>query len=219
MITERDIGKSLPQIWTGEPARGFSASLFDDLELLDDFNRANEDPLSKSNAWDTRVNLGGAVTLEVSSNVCAQLDSPSTGRSVWAAGFDQDQAACITVPTLPVDSDDALEISLRVATTGSGAVDSGYAFRVFPAAASNQFECLPLPVTTPLFQATQAFSAGDKFGASAVGSLLTMWYGTGGAWTCVAAIRDETYVRAGKIGLGIRDTEGRLDDFRAGSLT
>jgi hypothetical protein len=113
MITERGIGKSLAEIHSGKPARAFSAALFTDLTLRDDFNRSNEDPLSKSGEWITSTVAGATVTLEVSSNQCAQLDATTTGYSAWATPFGANQAAAITILTLPADADDFISIHLR----------------------------------------------------------------------------------------------------------
>jgi hypothetical protein len=87
-------------------------------------------------------------------------------------------------------------------------------FWVVPAAASNQFN---IDVEAATVAATRAFSAGDKLGAMVVGTWASIWHGVSGVWTCVLSTTATT-TRAGAVVLGIRDQEGRIDDFRAGTL-
>lgn len=203
------------------PPHAFSANCFDDLPLLDDFNRANEDPLSGSNSWDTRGIFGASVTMEISTNQLTQLDTAATAHSAYAASFGRDQAACVTVATIPADADDQVSIYLRMTNTGTGSADTAYRFNVVPAAASNQFTIETFiggAVGSNLATVTRSFSDGDKLGARALGRYLSLWHFTSSVWTCVAWVKDETYLRGGRIGVGQRDTEAKLDDFRAGDL-
>jgi RHS repeat-associated protein len=60
------------------------------------------------------------------------------------------------------------------------------------------------------------WSAGDKLGFRAVGSTLTAYHYTGGAWSSVASRTDSTYA-SGYIGLESYSTSWTLDDFGGGA--
>lgn len=211
--TQPDIPKSI-----------FSASLFDNLPLLDDFNRANEDPLSQSGDWNIEASrfLGATQTLEITSNQAAQLDVTSTGRSIRRVPLGSAQAASVTIATLPVDSDDAVSIFLRAVITGDGNTFSrGYELAVFPPSGSNEFRIQRWsdPSTqTIVAQESRSISAGDKIGFLCYDRFLEGWHFNGTSWTNVVRGSDSTFIGSGCLGLGIRDNEARLADFRGGEL-
>lgn len=218
MITKRDIGKSLAQIHSGKPARAFSASLFDDLTLLDDFNRANEDPLSKSGAWSS---LMATTTMEITSNQAAQLDVATTGFSAWFTPFAADQACAITIATLPVDTDDFVFLGVRTAIGPTSGNSTGYGARFYPAAASSQFQLVTFTSGTfaNLGTANGTISAGDSVGLAVIGDRLEAWHKpSAGAWTPILGVTDETFRQPGCVAFGVRDNEARLDNFYGGSL-
>jgi hypothetical protein len=64
-----------------------------------------------------------------------------------------------------------------------------------------------------------SFSAGDKIGISCVGSTITAYKYTSGAWASLGARTDSTYSSAGYIGLEIQDTTYRCDDFGGGTVS
>ena len=62
------------------------------------------------------------------------------------------------------------------------------------------------------------YAAGDKVGASMIGTTITTYVYTGGTWNQVDTFSDATYA-SGKIGLSsLGATPGRQDDFGGGTV-
>lgn len=185
------------------------------LGLLDQFNRANEIPLSGGGNWRRIQNGLGALNLV--SNVVAGTTG-TTNAMAWIGNgpIPGDAESYYTIATLPA-SGDALNCYLRlaqldvtqniatgytaywVATTGDVGIR-----RVF----NNTFALLASGVTV-------APAVGNRFGFTVSGSTFTLWIDTGSGWTSVLTATDATYTR-GYVGVGMRGTNARIDDFGGG---
>lgn len=65
----------------------------------------------------------------------------------------------------------------------------------------------------------QELAAGDRLLLRAQGSRLEAWRHDGSAWMRVGQVSDSTYESAGFVGVGIRGTTGRVDDFGGPQFT
>ena len=65
---------------------------------------------------------------------------------------------------------------------------------------------------------SQELAAGDTVLLRAKGSVLEAWRHDGSAWSRLGSVVDTTYPASGFVGVGLRGTTGRLDDFGARAL-
>ena len=182
---------------------------------LDDFNRPNEDPLSDSGKW---AGLWNDDHLKVVSNqvACTTIYTCQMRRS--AVLYEIDQEAWVTIETKP-DNFKSARLYVRI----QSGVFSGYALRYQVAAGVDQV-MLEL-VTNGAYATLQTFNQevlmGDKLRLRAVGSTIEAWrYDNNvGLWTKLGEVSDSTYSLDGYVGLGLRGTGGRLDDFGGGDAS
>jgi hypothetical protein len=186
---------------------------------LDNFDRANEDPLSNGGAW------GGALfnsdqTLEVASNVAGGLDS-TFSNSYYATSFGPDCECWCDIPTIGASS--SVFLYLRVAGQGGTNTVDGYEVELNNSANTIALSRLDNEVGTQL-GATTSFSPanGDSVGISAIGSTIEMWYIDAsvapGTWVSGGQRTDATYGAAGKIGVMLATTSDRIDNFGGGTV-
>lgn len=73
--------------------------------------------------------------------------------------------------------------------------------------------------TTDLHTYSQAFSAGDSFGMSCVGSTISTYYKpAAGAWTLLGTVTDATYSNAGYVSVDAYASLNAVDDFGGGTI-
>ena len=72
---------------------------------------------------------------------------------------------------------------------------------------------------TALATGNQDIAAGDTLLFRANGSTLEGWRHDGSSWSLIVTTTDGTYTGAGYVGIGLRGTTGRLDDFGARTTT
>jgi Fibronectin type III domain len=180
---------------------------------LDDFNRANENPLSDGGRWLNGISSSSEKGLVVSSNqvACTITTTATAWRSVGAYGPDSE--AWVTIATLP-GVGNAVRVYARLQAPGSAAVD-GYMVRFQQQSGTDQvfIDRLDNAAVTTLASFNQEFAAGDRLRISVVGSTVQAWRYSGGSWTKLGEVSDSTYPAAGYIGVGLRGTTGRLDDY------
>lgn len=182
--------------------------------LLDDFNRADANPLNGS--WTNKV-LSANGNLKIVGN---QLTGSVVGVcSAWYTGFTPaaDCEAYITFTTQV--SGDVMGVYARLKDLG-GTVADGYFLQLAPGS----------PDTTTLFRldngsATSLTSTtsvnwvnGDKGGIQCLGSEISAWRHDGVSWTQVLTANDQTYPAAGPFGVRGNDVSQRMDDFFGGSI-
>lgn len=183
--------------------------------LLDDFNRANENPLAAP--W-SKVDAGG---LELLTNQVARTTT-GLSRGAEQAGFGSDLECYVTIATKPT-ANAGNQIGVGAHFSSEGSTWNGYTVTVEPRSgvpdsirvAYTTAGNLGSDITRPkLAYQYVAISAGDLIGLKTVGSVLECWLKTGGVWRMFAAIDDAT-ARNGKLGMILGDTgsSGRLDDF------
>lgn len=188
--------------------------------ILDNFNRAAEDPLSDGGKWSNPL-LSGQGSLEVTSaNQCAELDVNNGSAYRSNQTYGPDTEAFITASTVGANDEDA-SLYLRIRQVGAGTMDA-YVLSAAKLAGTDEwtFSRVDNEVFTVLGAViTQEYSNGDSIGYEAIGSTLTAYYlPSGGSWSALGNRTDGTYPDAGFIGLEIRLSTFRFDDFGGGTV-
>ena len=71
---------------------------------------------------------------------------------------------------------------------------------------------------TTLLAIPQEMSPGDTIMLRVKGTTLEAWRNNGSTWSRLGFVHDSTYSAAGYVGVGLRGTTGRLDDFAARTI-
>jgi hypothetical protein len=189
------------------------------LPTLDDFNRSDENPLSDAGRWSNGVTGSGETGLLVSSNTlaCSRTTTCTGWRSNLQYGPDVESWARIT--TLP-GAANAVRLYARLQSPGSTAVD-GYMLLFSQASGTDQIALYRITngALIALRTISQEVAAGDTLLLRAQGPSLEAWRHDGSAWTRLIDLTDSTYAAPGYVGVGLRGTTGRLDDFGGRGLS
>lgn len=191
---------------------------FPTTSVLDNFNRADENPLSGGGNWGGSTSVFAAATtniLKVSTNQAAG-NFIGTNSSYWAAStFGPNCEAYVTIPTVAAVFS---YVYARLVNTGTSSVN-GYAVAADVLGGNIIAYRIDAGVLTSIKSAAQAWANGDSLGISVVGTTITLYYkAAAGAWTAVSTVTDSTYSAAGNIAAGTVGTSPRLDDFGGGTV-
>lgn len=180
--------------------------------ILDNFDRANENPLSDGGNWGDR-NVAGELQL-LNNKAQGVTGSTTLNSRYWTAvTFGPDCEAYITVATLP--NQDYIRLWLRIQNPGAVG-ETGYMMqwqndangvRIFKETAREAYTALAQ-------DAAARFVVTDQLGFQAIGTSLTV-YQNG---TSVLNTTDATITDAGNIALGVRSNTVTLDDFGGGNV-
>lgn len=184
--------------------------------LLDDFNRANENPLSGGGNWTSVVEQTDSGGLQLSSNVVAKTGSGTTwSESYWnAASFGPNTE--ITAKINSISASDAFGLWVRLTNPGLSTMNGYLADFDFNNGNLTLYRCVS-GAFTQLAASTgiSTYSAGDIIGFSAIGTTLTATRNG----STIKTLTDSTITGAGKVGLGINNHgSGTLDDFSANTI-
>jgi hypothetical protein len=185
------------------------------LPSLDDFNRANENPLSDGGHWSNGVAGSGETGLQVVSNQLACTQT-STCTAWWKSPtYGPDSEVWATVSTLP-GTNNQIRLYARLQQPGSGTVD-GYMLRTSQLSGTDELylERLDNGTIVRLLTLNHDLAAGDVVLLRTTGTTLEAWLDHGTTWSRLGVATDPTYPASGNVGVGIRGTTGRLDDFGA----
>jgi fibronectin type 3 domain-containing protein len=189
------------------------------LPTVDDFNRPDESPLSDSGRWSNSILSTNELGFNVTSNqlACSKTTTCTAWRNVTQYGPDTE--AWATIATLP-GAGNAVRLYARVQSPGTSGAD-GYVLFFSQASGTDQVALYRLDngVLTSLLTIAQELAAGDRLLLRVKGPTLEAWRHDGTAWTRLGTIVDTTYAGAGFVGVGLRGTTGRLDDFGARGLS
>ena len=178
--------------------------------ILDNFNRANENPLSGGGNW-SGLSSGGVQLL----NNAVASNGTGTSTSGWKATYTGDVEARTTVLISP----DNAGVMTHASLNGAGQL-SGYLW---------QWQGANSPATFALYREdanvfTQLatfngflLSSGDQLALQVIGDSVQGWVYHLGSWQQVASATDTTY-RTGKLGLRLRGTTPIADDFGGGQV-
>ncbi|MGH3136875.1 MAG: fibronectin type III domain-containing protein, partial [Gaiellaceae bacterium] len=186
--------------------------------VLDDFNRANESPLSDGGKWSNGIIGASEVGLNVTSNALAC--AVTTTCTAWRnnAQFGPNAEAWAKISTLP-GTGNAVRLYVRLQTPGSSAFD-GYMLRTNQLAGTDEvfLERQDNGALVRLLTMTQELAVGNTLLLRAKGTILEAWLHDGSSWSRLGVVSDATYGAIGRVGIGLRGTTGRLDDFGARTL-
>ena len=172
---------------------------FPTTSILDDFNRG-----SLGAGWTVE---GGSLSL-----VSNQLRGNGYGY-LNGASYGPDCEAYATIVVLPASEE------MNVVVRYDPANQTGYGIRKVGGA--NQWRLFRYDAgytSVSLALGSATFAAGDKLGVRAVGSTISAWLYSGGAWSKLAEVTDTTYTAAGRIWVYIPGTTGRFDDLGGGAV-
>lgn len=180
--------------------------------ILDNFNRADENPLDGGGNWGDRLTNND---LQILSNRAAGTGANVLNSRYWAASqFGPDCEVYYSVPVINV-SPDYLRLWIRIQNPGA-ANETGYMMqwlndangcKIFKETARESYSQLAV-------NAAARFAANDQIGMEAIGTTITV-YQNG---TSVVSVSDGTTTGAGYIAIGCRSTIFRLDDFGGGTV-
>lgn len=188
--------------------------------LLDDFNRVDENPLSQSGAWTT---LGGFSGMKLVSNQAVAAGSPAASYR----GSYSDVEVAVKLGTIAASTNDFI---ILVRLTDSGAVSpirnsakNAYGFS-FDGLDSWKIFKFVAGTATVLQDWTNWSSGplvnGDTVGVRAVGTSLEVWAkrGSTGTWIKEDSVTDSTHTGPGAISLGGESLTSTFDDYRGGNV-
>ena len=183
--------------------------------VVDNFNRADENPLSDGGKW-TNPWFAGDGNLQVLTNQCARTVTFSDAYRN-DLNYGPDTEVFVTVAALAI-TDDHAYLGLRLALPTS---NDGYALASIVDVGTDIWRVrrIDAEVQTQLgADILQEVSVGDGVGLDMVSSTLTVYYRSAGSWSSLGTRTDGTYTAAGKISLGTGNDIPRLDDFGGGTV-
>lgn len=182
--------------------------------ILDDFNRANETPITTN--WTTPAMTGdGAINL--ASN---QL---SGGAGFFNAYYDvatygPDLEVFATTADIPGVGE---SMSVFCFMADAGTTPDGYCVRLFGGAShTGEIRILNNGSTSLLLSlgTLTTFIAGDKLGMARIGGIVEAWAYQSGAWSKLGGVLDTTYVGTATLALEMNGSRPRWDDFGGGRV-
>lgn len=182
--------------------------------VLDDFNRANEDPLGSP--WTNTQWYSTIAGCEVISNKCEGKDG--AGQDVWPTTFGANSEVFFTAGPPGVGESIILTLGVRLTDIGPTTTD-GYALRLQIHADGTMMVWRILKLTnigeTILANIPGSSIAGPvTFGLTCIGTRLTAWRDG----VLHGDVDDSTYTSEGKIALLIHGGGYPIDDFGGGNV-
>lgn len=175
------------------------------LPLLDDFNRANETPLSDGGSWTswgalTQCNLVGHQ---------AVMGAVGVNASRWVVTtFNADQAMSATIAAWNLGGGDGGEFDLYACMNALGSAAYKLELDVAsPSPTPNYLHLRRLDPATPwlkvctLVGISSPLVAGDQIALNVSGRIIEAWYARTGAWTLIDSA-DDSVLSGGAAALG-----------------
>jgi hypothetical protein len=192
------------------------ALTMDSAPLLDNANRANENPAT---GWTADFDNQSAQGIKVVSNQLVSINASLQTTAWWnAQQFAADQEAYFTIATKQGNGFDVF-INLRIQNPHTASVN-GYNFTLSAAAGTDQVSLWKevAGVYTQIGSSVaQEFNAGDIFRARSFGTTHTISRFDGASWTLVASWSDASISGAGYIGIGHNaGANAAFDNFGGG---
>ena len=175
--------------------------------VVDDFNRSNESPIAGN--WAV-VDGGTGLDLDTNRLSCG---TSTTRYSYYTPAQYQDIEAYITMSVKGAAGD---PITLFGRAKDIGANWDSYMARANPqASAPDNFEIVETTNGTGavLLTALNEVASGEKLGMRIYADVIESWWYDGTDWWCISQITDATLTAPGYIGVGIRGTTAKADDF------
>ncbi len=207
-------------------------AVFPTTGVLDDFNRADENPLSLTGAWGAPILTGTLQTMKLSSNAIMDDSLADGGGSGQAYRDDQNYGpgveAYVTILTPWANNSSDFWFWMNGNAENAAGRDGYKLYAVYFTGAwyytvyraDNDVDT----ELTPSFEAGPTLASGDKLGGEIMADGTITWYykasaGSWGAASGVSTRSDATYT-SGHIGIskGFNDTTSALDDFGGGTI-
>jgi hypothetical protein len=192
---------------------------FPTTSILDDFNRADENPLSGGGNWAGPIFSANSQMQLVSQAVTGAVAATGDG-SYWNASQFNNGAVGVEVFADVGTVNGTDRFFLDWVENPNTGVENGYELQVNLSVDLWRLRRLDASVATTLgANVTQAVTAGDGIGFSSVNGTHTVYYRAGaGSWTVLFSRSDNTYVGNGNIGLGTIGTVNTMDNFGGGAV-
>lgn len=183
--------------------------------LLDNFNRANENPVSQGGNW-ASIGINGGSGARLQSNRLQNLAQPGTSHRT--STFSGPAEASATITSLP-SSNHWLSVYVCLQDAGTAGWD-GYELRTTVVSGADLWEIRKVVNGSPSVLASTNLDlvSGGTMLLRRLGNNLEFWWRPpGGDWSLKLSAPDSTYV-TGRIGIGGQKS-GALDDFGGGDAT
>lgn len=207
-------GLTLILLWAS-----LASAQFVEPPLLDDCS-PQETPLSNGGTWSAPIDTGDTGMMANASLQCRTQASGPTHSSWWnVQTFGPDMAVSADLPDAVANTTGRyVALFVRIQSPNTGGVD-GYSCRyaVFDSGASlwilqdgtfTALEACP----------TVTYQNDDKLACRIVGSTLSSWLFSAGAWTELCSVTDATVSGTGFVGIGGTDGSVGLDNIRGGTV-
>lgn len=203
------------------------AAAFPSTPVLDNFNRANEDPLSGGGNWAGPI-LPGLNQMKVVSNGIMQSLTVAlqSGTSYWnVTTFGPGSEVYFELPTVWANNSSDVWTWCNGQSENTASVD-GYAMVAGRSTGSWEWYLYRLDNGTwtqlGASLGTQLLSAGDALGieCGSTGIFQTYYKASGGSWATLGTTRTDTTYTSGHIGLskGYLDSTSVVDNFGGGNI-
>ncbi|HQP09790.1 MAG TPA: hypothetical protein PKV41_00220 [Candidatus Omnitrophota bacterium] len=193
----------------------FAYEGFPTTPVLDDFNRASEGP-PPSSGW--TPSFGGAFGGWKAQNNACVVGATTGGlcADYWNETVYTDAEAYVTVVTKPEDGG-YLQIIIRTAGADTMA-PNGYSIDLTPTSELDVISLLRSDegMTTTLKSVAHEMKDGERLGISVVGSEITGYVYSAGAWIELMSVTDTAHPAAGVIGIQTSSMATVVDDFGGG---
>jgi hypothetical protein len=202
------------------PIHGANAA-FPTTGILDNFNRADENPLANGN-W-TCPALLGASDLQLYGNAVAAFANNSSNDCYWSsASYGPDSEAYVKIIALP-NAGSCNAVFARASNLNSSSFQTYWAEYCPVSGASNDTFTLYRflnNTSVSIANGIQEVSAGDSIGLEVIGTRVRMLYKpSAGAWTQILSVTDSNISGSGRIGLHSEENGlTTLDDFSGGTV-
>jgi hypothetical protein len=186
--------------------------------VLDDFNRANENPVSQGGNWTCPfISNAASPNIKVVSNQLAADSTTATSdgyRNNIAYGPDCEAFATVAVRA---GSGNGMSVFARGQQPGTSTGDAYEVIATQQTGVDNwEIRRLDNGAATQLILFNQEFATGDAIGIKCIGNYIAAWWKNAGTWQLLGYVQDTTYPNAGFLGARIKINTGRLDDFSGG---
>lgn len=185
--------------------------------VVDNFNRADENPLSQGGAWTTAVLSGhGALALGANAVTGATAGANSAYRTTILSGADEE--VFVTLATHGSNND--FGVFNRIVNPGSAGAVDGYKGQLSLGGTQQvRIQRLDNDVPTNIASVNQTIAGGDSLGLESIGSSIAAYFKVGaGAWSSVTSLTDATYSAAGHLAMQINNQFNVADDFGGGVI-
>lgn len=197
---------------------------FPNWPVLDDFNRANENPLDNG-TWNTTITTTDVFKGQLLSNEAAP--GSNNGGSVWNTTLTgADGEAYMTLAEIHSPSATAVHLHSSGSAAGGTFNSWGLEYAVGQTNAVGPYIVLgsgangasSAQIDQPSLRIWTDIADGGKIGLQRRAPVSHVWvdYGQGVGWEWVAATYEIATLNSGKPGFGIRGSTNRIDDFGAG---